>query len=462
MQTKTDVPLIQQVADTNSTDTASECVIAIPEKALVMQRTARGVARNEKLEGYLNNILKKIQKAWPEKNIPSHVFLTPSAEFSAFYSDGGIFIAHGMLSEMESEDEIAACLAHEYSHALLRHDTLAVGSQFASHLYGVANMYLQVKYGHKGVSGELFEQYLLNQALNEAAQSALLPAFSREQEDAADALGTDLLIRAGYNPIAMTYLLQRVEDWETRNQKKAEENEIRFTKLFKSETPSKTQEPAKQIDISLNKVVNEISNDLAKAYKELQRQHYPASEREMKVKEYIREYYAEVPRDFLQHQELNSIMRDKGINRFLAGLKRLEKSDQACYAKDTKTAKKHISVAYRVLHDDVAYARHISFEVSRMTRAGKVEQLEKSCQEPDSLLRDHETLIRHYESKEPEKALQLANETFKEFNKPTWMLPTLVRLHKRLDHDLIATAYYVACMASGDPQVLNMCGESLK
>jgi hypothetical protein len=427
-----------------------------------VQRTAIGVARNDRIEAYLNSILAKLQQAWPVENKPSYVFLIPSPEFNAFYCDGGIFLAHGMLNEMESEDEVAACLAHEYSHALLRHDSLNSGSELVNSLYGVANMYLHVKYGQGGKTGGLLEQYLLNRAINEATQGALLPAFSREQEDDADALGTDLLIRAGYNPIAMTHLLQRVDDWELRNKKMAEESEVRLAEVINFESSSSSNKVSGSVEISLDRIMDAMIQDLDKAYKQMQRQHYPASEREMKVKEYIREYYSEVPRETIKEKELRDVLDSKGVASFMSGLKRLEASDQACNANDSKNAKSHMSVAYKVLHNDVAYARHLSFEVAKMTRKAKVEQLEANCQMPDSLLRDHEALIRYYEKREPEKALELASKTYEEFDSPTWMLPTLVRLNKKLDHDIIASVHLITCVAAGDPQLYNMCAEAMK
>lgn len=461
-QPEANVPLIQSVVDEDHFKKVGESNIEIPEKALVMQRTAIGVARNDQVEAYLNSILAKLQKAWPDENMPSYVFLIPSPEFNAFYYKGGIFIAHGMLSDMGSEDEVAACLAHEYSHALLGHDSLESGSELANRLYGAANIYLHVKYGKGDKTAGLFEQYLLNRAINEASQGALLPAFSREQEDDADALGTDLLIRAGYNPVAMTYLLQRVDDWELRNKKMAEESEARLAEVVQFNSSSSSSKMSGSMDISLDRIMDAIIKDLDKVYKEMQRQHYPASERERNVKEYIREYYADVPRDTLKENELQVVLKRKEVASFLTGLKKLEDSDQACHEKDTKKAKNSISLAYKTLHRDVAYARHISFEVAKLTRDAKVDQLEANCQKPDSLLRDHEALIRHYERREPKKALQLASGAYKEFDNPSWMLPTLVRLNKELDHDIMATIYLATCLANGDPQLYNMCADALK
>lgn len=458
-----DAPLIVQLNEDLDTASEGEASIELPEEALVRQRMALGVARNDTLETYANSILEKLQKAWPGDNPPSHVFFVPSAEFSAFYSDGGIFVAHGLIRKLESEDELAALLAHEYAHALLEHDVIASASELANRVYGTANMYLHVKFG-TGDTGGMIEQYLLNRAVNEASQSALLPAFSREQEDEADSLGTDLLIRAGYNPIAMTYLLQRVADWETRNEKIAEKRRVQLSEMIKSSMASTGSNNSFIVDISLDHIFQTIGADLEKAYAELQKQHYPAEEREIKVKEYIREYYAEVPRDTLKEKEIRTALNKADAARFIKGLERLDETDQACQKQQVKKAKKYMARTDKGLYQNVAYARHLSLEVKRMASDAKLEDLEANCQEPDSLLIDHERLIMHYEQDDPAKALEVADRAYEEFDEPARMLPTLIRLHKLNEgfaHNVTAVALYTACVANGDPQLHNMCMQAI-
>lgn len=455
-------PLIQQLSSGTESSPQGEPCIVVSEKALIRQRTGLGVARNEVIEEYLNSILRSLQQVWPGENEPCHVFLIPSPEFSAYYADGGIFIAHGMLSEMESEDEVAACLAHEYSHALLGHDTIASGSELASRLYGIAEIYLQVKFGQGGNTDAVLGQFLINRAISEASQGALLPAFSREQEDEADLLGTDLLIKAGYNPIAMTYLLQRVGDWEARNQKRAEENELQLADMLKASSTAQDSTVSTEVNFSLDTMVNTISKDLEKAYAKIQRQHYPAAEREGKVKDYIREYYADVPRDTLKEKPFNAMLHNPKVVRFMTGLERLDASEHALYAKDMKKAKRDISAAHKVLYRGVAYARHVSVEVASLSKSDSADQLDALCKKPDSLLSDHEFLIASYEKESPEKALQVARDAYSAFQEPSRMLPTLIRLHKKLDNDLQATIYYGLCALEGDPQMTSLCSDAFK
>jgi predicted Zn-dependent protease len=116
---------------------------------------------------------------------------------NAFALPGGhVFIYTGLLKQSQSPDEVAGVLAHELGHVVLRHHlrsalrSLGVGA-VASALVGDSS----------GLA-----------ALLAAGSSELLDlAFSRDQEAAADAFAVSLSEKAGFDPLAVGRLLDRME-----------------------------------------------------------------------------------------------------------------------------------------------------------------------------------------------------------------------------------------------------------
>lgn len=453
--------VIEKVVDAEDMTTVGEENIEVPLDSLVNQRLSIGVARNETVEEYLNSVLAKIQRAWPSENAPSHVFLIPSTEFKAYYHKGGIFISHGMLNEMESEDEVAACVAHEYAHGLLGHESLSDGSILIDRLHGVANVYLALKFTENGAQNSL-EYFAINKAVNEASQSILLPAFSREQEDDADELATDLLIRAGYNAIAMTYLLQRVQDWESRNAERAEANRDLISEIFSANTVSNGGDYSQAFSMSLNTIFEKVGQELLEAYNTLKREHYPASDREGNVKSYLREFYPDFPRHAMKERELKEVLSTRQAKSLMSGLALLDTVDRDVVSNDRKAAQKHVTKACSLLNDGVAYARHMAYSVAKTSNDDSAQLLEVNCQKEDSLLRDHEMLVQLYEDKNPEKALDIAKGAYATFNEPEQFLPTLVRLSAKTGHKIRATAYMADCLFRGDLNLATLCTESMK
>jgi predicted Zn-dependent protease len=126
------------------------------------------------------------------------VAVLDSAEVNAFALPGGhVFVFTGLLKKAESPDEVAGVLAHELGHVVLRHHlrsamrSLGVGA-VASAVFGDTS----------GVT-----------ALLVAGSSQLLDlAFSREQEEAADAFAVTLAEKVGFDPLAVGRFLERMEE----------------------------------------------------------------------------------------------------------------------------------------------------------------------------------------------------------------------------------------------------------
>jgi predicted Zn-dependent protease len=116
---------------------------------------------------------------------------------------GGIYVSRGLLVLLEREDELACVLAHEIAHVTQRH---LAREQRESLLPGILSVPGNLV-GHV-VSENLGA--LINAPLD-VAGGAWLSHYSRKQETEADRIGIRLATQAGYQPIALADILERLE-----------------------------------------------------------------------------------------------------------------------------------------------------------------------------------------------------------------------------------------------------------
>lgn len=270
-------------------------------KMLLRYRTSFGTVNDRTLTADLDAVLARVQGAWPDEPPAARVHVIPDAKFDArTYGEGDIFVAVGMLQSMESEDEVAALLSHEYSHVLLGHPHDSKLDKAASGLFAGAMLYAMYRNDKKPDEAAFMRQFGVAALAMESVSSGLVPAMTRKQEDAADRLGMDLMIRAGYNPVAMATFLERMADWEARNTAAAEARRVRAASLddaIRSETGGQMK-----LDLMplVDAIYTNISNGIDKLMGKLRRQHANANERREHVRDYLRLAHADAPRPALR------------------------------------------------------------------------------------------------------------------------------------------------------------------
>ncbi|MBW8846478.1 MAG: M48 family metallopeptidase [Burkholderiales bacterium] len=127
------------------------------------------------------------------------VNLLGSPELNAFCMPGGkIAFYYGILEKLKLEDdEVAAIMGHEVSHALREHARERVGKSQATQV-GAGVLSALLGLGNLG-----------NTVLNAGGQLLGL-RFSREDETEADLVGIELSARAGYDPAAAVRLWEKM------------------------------------------------------------------------------------------------------------------------------------------------------------------------------------------------------------------------------------------------------------
>ncbi|MDD3820927.1 Beta-barrel assembly-enhancing protease [bioreactor metagenome] len=130
-----------------------------------------------------------------------------SQEVNAFASPGGhILITRGLLSKVESEDELAAVLAHEIAHVALRHGLVSIqGSRLAQ----IAAKYaLSAGLASGGELASFTEAF--GEAISELATVLLISGYSQGFELQADREAKRILFQASYDPCALDRLIAKL------------------------------------------------------------------------------------------------------------------------------------------------------------------------------------------------------------------------------------------------------------
>ncbi|MEC8178976.1 MAG: M48 family metalloprotease, partial [Pseudomonadota bacterium] len=131
------------------------------------------------------------------------VTLLNSSVNNAFATTGGyVYTTRQLVTLMNNEAELAGVMGHEVGHVAARHAQRRQQTQQQNTLLGAAGAIL---------SGILLGDSQLGSTLGRAAlqgSQLLTLSFSRSQEEQADQLGVRYLSQAGYDPLAMSTVLE--------------------------------------------------------------------------------------------------------------------------------------------------------------------------------------------------------------------------------------------------------------
>jgi len=178
---------------------------------LYRQLLDRGLVIDDPLlADYLSDIGHALLGALDRRLRDYRFFIVADESVNAFAAPGGYIGVHiGMIEQVDSEDELAAVLAHEIQHVRLRHGMQMVekmGQIRWLGLLGVLNALLLATKDPEAAAAMI--------ALSQAGSAQSAINFTRENEYEADRLGLELLQASDYDPWAMAdlmMLLQRKE-----------------------------------------------------------------------------------------------------------------------------------------------------------------------------------------------------------------------------------------------------------
>lgn len=146
----------------------------------------------------------------PRDDLPWTFVVVDNPTMNAFAAPGGyIIITRGLYEVLQSDDEVAAVLGHEISHVVSRDHYNVIRKQAMASI--AMNVGTDKFVGALGKSGaNPFAQKLAGYLAKEGA-SILLTGFDKDVEYRSDVASMVYTARAGYNPLAMYAVLQKLE-----------------------------------------------------------------------------------------------------------------------------------------------------------------------------------------------------------------------------------------------------------
>ena len=164
--------------------------------------------QNIELTLYLNRILQSlvINSEKPQIFNGYHLVILDTQGYNAYATPGGhIFITKGLVEAASSEDQLAAIIAHELGHIILRHaasiiDDMRLNEEMASMAQQAA------AFAGKGNEGAQRALAFRN-SVTGVIDTMLKNGFSKSQEFEADKKAAAILAASGYNPGALVEIL---------------------------------------------------------------------------------------------------------------------------------------------------------------------------------------------------------------------------------------------------------------
>jgi len=154
------------------------------------------------MQAKCDEMLNRITRISHMPDLPWRIYYTECPEVNAFALPGGqIMVFAGIWKLVETDEELAAVIAHEVTHAVARHGTERMTTVMAMQAISLA---AQIGASASGGQGAAQASDAINQMIQ-----VLVPAYSREQEGEADQWGAIYMAKAGYDPQAAIAIWDR-------------------------------------------------------------------------------------------------------------------------------------------------------------------------------------------------------------------------------------------------------------
>ncbi|MDR1107626.1 MAG: M48 family metalloprotease [Spirochaetaceae bacterium] len=178
----------------------------------------RAYTQNPALTAYLNKICSAIVINSPKPEIFNgyHVLVLDSSEINAFATSGGhIFITRGLIACANSEDALAAVIAHEIAHIQLQHSIKAIKTSRITQAILITGTSTAKTAGKNLNIKELTD--IFDESVGNIVTTLVNNGYSQTQEFEADRLALALLASAGYNPGSLMEMLVSLEQNQPRH-----------------------------------------------------------------------------------------------------------------------------------------------------------------------------------------------------------------------------------------------------
>lgn len=425
-----------------------------------------GIVQQAELEAYVNGVMAKLVAASPEPACRTRVFVIPNNDLTTVASaDGGVLVPLGLLRALRSEDELAAILGHELSHILYRHhdsdaflssqDTALKGIDAA---YGAHAMFSSLT----GQGTDLGNTKLVAEAVYEVSEGVVAPAWTRGQEDEADLLGTDLATAAGYNPTAMTRIMDLLAAYEEQIAQREELQEEMQGDAFRDEVYGSFASPQAASSMTTTSALMTVGAAAIKSASSLfeDDSHRPASERKELVNDYVREFHRNDRRRSFTEEPFVGVMTAGPSGEVLGKLESAAEARRLAFAGDLPAAEGLAREAVTGVTETAAYPRLAFYEVRKLQgnpdRAGQnLDIALRSEAAPWSVYRNRATLA--IDSGSRDEAIRLVDAANRRFGEPLAIVPFAITAYKASGRMPEVAALLERCRTEGSRAFFENC-----
>ncbi|MFH1034137.1 MAG: M48 family metallopeptidase [Pseudomonadota bacterium] len=175
---------------------------AVAASILASQRPWANQAANQ----YLNLLGQTLAEASdrPQTFGGYHFLVLDTPDINAFGCPGGlIMVSRGLLRCCQTEDQVAAVLAHEIGHVSLQHGLASIQQ---SRILDVAGILAKEGASHAGGNVAMLSG-AFSGSVGDVTKTLVVNGYTRGQEGEADADALVILERLGYDPKALTQVL---------------------------------------------------------------------------------------------------------------------------------------------------------------------------------------------------------------------------------------------------------------
>lgn len=448
----------------------------------------RYVINSDEISGYLESIGDRLLDGWEGDKPEYAVTLVYGDELAAHVtSHQNIFLPTGWIHTVESEDEIAAILAHELAHIILRHPYTLEEREEGQHFLQEAGKWATTLTALSGMRGgmnggqfnlaikdqdettrRLLAVMAASSAIYEIKRSLVDPNISRTQEEQADFLAVDLLTSAGYNRNAFLDVMQRLANYRAGVQDRMAKLEEEHT-----EAQEQLQEQVDQLmakgdfstgmatalggvtDIAMEQGVGRVQAWLA----ERRRTHFDPGYRSQRARAYMRAHYARSLPPASHMSAFEGAKKRSGFDAVFSAHKDAELARNLLRAGQTNQASRMAYSAIRTPARHSPYPWTVLAEVRhdqhRISDAMENYELAIRRKGPPDV---YEALAKlHLQQGEEERALSTMEEGRNAYDDDAVFLPFAAQMHGMLGRNAEATKIVKRCKATGNRKLKDEC-----
>lgn len=422
------------------------------DRDLAQQRgsSSMGFVNNATLESYMNDIHSRLLASSGITDVPGKVLIEANPALGGKASaDGNIMIPMAWIPDAKTDDELAAIVAHELAHVLLKHQSTDIVGLTQKRLQSAHEMLLggRMQASQRTQLGKAETNAVLAAQLSvELIDRLAMPAWNRRQETEADLLGLDLMIRAGYSAEGMSTMLETLRAWEDSTRTPSESLHKQLAKI-------NTNNP----DQTVKTIWNNLTVDLARAHPE-------TDKRIDAVVEYQDKHYADMPHREMQNQSLAKLKANRGVSPLINNFRHTIRAKR--FLGESKTAEAYKEALQGVLPPTAKEPMPHWILWQTAVAVGKQKQHQKSLEyalnSPEPIREVYEIAIKvNEQSGKFDAALNLVNKASEAFgDAPDWA-PDRIRLLRKTGRKDEANALSLKCTMQ-TPQLRHKCQEAAK